>query len=323
MTQAENLTNGSKAPAEQSTQSPMNSQTQLSRTDGHPNKQAAHGQTLLPTGQAGTRSTAAKNAIGRPYGAILSQAENLPALTEAATPAEAETNLKALFASVLEPQLWQLQNVADWNAPRPIFKMTIFELRREHYALGASLKASLEPAGEAAKPEIIKSLTVLKTLCTGRRDTGEDLAFALPLFADLICDLPLWAIQKAARNWAKTQKWFPTPAEFIPEIERWLDLPRAALAAFRRAKAHADQELRVEQPAKKKEIEPVAWAGKHYTEITPDEARAVAVYVKTLPKRESDDYQKYLRHHLGYPDRHALFWDTRRMDSDQNTAPLG
>lgn len=323
MSSPENLPNGRSNPAEPSQQSQTNLQTPPSRTVGHPNNPIGHGITSPRTGQAGTRSTAVANVTGSQHGGTLSQAANLPALTEAATVSEAETNLKALFASVLEPQLWQLQNVADWNAPRPIFKMTIFELRREHYALGASLKASLEPAGEAAKPEIIKSLTVLKTLCTGRRDTGEDLAFALPLFADLICDLPLWAIQKAARNWAKTQKWFPTPAEFIPEIERWLDLPRAALAAFRRAKAHADQELRVEQPAKKKEIEPVAWAGKHYTEITPDEARAVAVYVKTLPKRESDDYQKYLRHHLGYPDRHALFWDTGRMDSDQNTAPLG
>lgn len=196
-----------------------------------------------------------------------------------------------------------------------VWHFTLTKLERSHYQLGADLKAALEPCSAAQVPQVMECLAALKTVCMGKKENGEDVAFSLQIYSELLEDYPLWAIQAATKDWLKSQKWFPSPAELIGLIEHRLALPKAVLAGFVRAKT---QEEKPKQEEKQRpQVPQPTWAGKFFCDLTEQEKAEMRQDLMKRPKENRDSYIKYANHSLGYPARGAKFW---KSDEDMPIA---
>lgn len=90
------------------------------------------------------------------------------------------------------------------------------EQRRELPAVLAQVRELARPA----TPEDIGA--ILAPIAFGTKDANlSDAALRgrAEWFKDLLAGYPIGVLQRAAREWVKTQVWFPAPAEFLAVVE--------------------------------------------------------------------------------------------------------
>lgn len=188
-------------------------------------------------------ATTPSNSTGTPHGGhgavALSTSRDLQAITEAPTERisrEAVAGLLARLSGTRNAVIWRYEHSfgPDNQSDSKVVGISGLSDNLEALqAMSAALAPICQPARETrgGEAELVADLARTMSVTAGRQRDGMDDDVAVDTFVDELSNWPIDCVKRALGAWRRNEKWRPTLADILLDVE-WRAKPRMVAKAF-------------------------------------------------------------------------------------------